>query len=87
MQSGEGSHGQKHFNVSGKVRIRDWTALDHLPSAGGPLLKASVDEIATQLRGSSLWKLPYQLLLGIVFSLSCDVQGELNLQELFLPVL
>lgn len=70
MQSREGSHGQKHFNVSGKLRIRNWTALDHLPSAGGSLLKASVDVIATQLRGSSFWKLPYQLLLGNSFFFS-----------------
>lgn len=62
MQSGEGSHGQKLLNISGKGRIGDWTALDLLPSAGG-----ICTHIATQLKGSSLWKLPYPLLLGNSF--------------------
>lgn len=55
------------FNGSGEVRIGNWTPLDHLPSAGGPLLKASCAHIATQLKGSSLWKLPYHFPAGKQF--------------------
>lgn len=86
MQSGEGSHGQKLFNVSGKVRMGNWTALDHLPSAGGPLLQASVLTLQHSFKEAALGNCLTSSCWEIVFSLCCDVEGELNLQELFLPV-